>query len=58
MKAALSSFLTDAVELDGLLTTNPALAITFRKKRNRMGMSRPDVNPMTTKQAFLPHALV
>ena len=60
MKAALSSVLTDAVELDGLLTTNPALAITSRKKRNRVGTSRPDVNPMTTKQrdAFLAHALV
>ena len=58
MKAALSSVLTDAVELDGLLKTNPALAITSRKKRNRAGTSRPDVNPMTTKQrdAFLSHA--
>ncbi len=60
MKAALSSVLTDAVELDGLLKSNPALAITSRKKRNRVGTSRPDVNPMTTKQrdAFLAHALV
>jgi integrase len=60
MKAALSSVLTDAVELDGLLKTNPALAITSRKKRNRAGTNRPDVNPMTTKQrdAFLAHALV
>jgi len=58
MKAALSSVLTDAVELDGLLKSNPALAITSRKKRNRMGTSRPDVNPMTAKQlsAFLAHA--
>ena len=60
MKAALSSVLTDAVELDGLLKANPALAITSRKKRNRTGTSRPEVNPMTLKQrdAFLAHALV
>ena len=58
MKAALSSVLTDAVELDGLLKANPALAITSRKKRNRAGASRPEVNPMTAKQrdAFLAHA--
>jgi integrase len=60
MKAALSTVLTDAVELDGLLKNNPALAITSRKKRNRTGQSRPDVNAMTLKQrdAFLAHALV
>jgi integrase len=60
MKAALSTVLTDAVELDGLLKTNPALAITSRKKRNRTGQQRPDVNPMTEKQrdAFLTHALL
>jgi len=44
MNAALSSVLTDAVELDGLLKSNPALAITSRKKRNRTGTSRPEVN--------------
>ena len=60
MKAALSSVLTDAVELDGLLKSNPALAITSRKKRNRTGTSRPEVNAMTAKQrdAFLAHAQV
>jgi len=60
MKAALSSVLTDAVELDGLLKSNPALAITSRKKRNRTGTSRPEVNAMTVKQldAFLSHALL
>ena len=60
MKAALSSVLTDAVELDGLLKSNPALAITSRKKRNRAGMSRPEVNAMTAKQrdAFLSQALL
>ena len=60
MKAALSSVLTDAVELDGLLKSNPALAITSRKKRNRTGTSRPEVNAMTAKQrdAFLAHAHV
>ena len=60
MKAALSSVLTDAVELDGLLKSNPALAITSRKKRNRAGAGRPDVNAMTSKQrdAFLSHALL
>lgn len=60
MKAALSRVLTDAVELDGLLKTHPGLAITSHKKRNRVGTSRPDVNPMTTKQgdSFLAHALV
>lgn len=50
MKAALSSVLTDAVELDGLLKSNPALAITSRKKWNRTGTSRPGVNAMTVKQ--------
>jgi hypothetical protein len=57
MKAALSSVLTDAVELDGLLKTNPTFAIASRKKRNRAGGSRPEVNPMTAKQrdAFLSH---
>ena len=60
MKAALSSVLTDAVELDGLLKSNPALAITSRKKRNRTGTSRPEVNAMTVKQrdAFLSYALL
>jgi integrase len=60
MKAALSSLLTDAVELDGLLKTNPALAITSRKKRSRAGISRPEVNPMTAKQrdAFLAQAIL
>ena len=60
MKAALSSVLTDAVELDGFLKSNPALAITSRKKRNRTGTSRPEVNAMTAKQrdAFLAHAHV
>ena len=58
MKAALSTVLTDAVELDGLLKSNPALAIASRKKRNRVGMGRPDVNAMTAKQrdAFSSHA--
>jgi integrase len=60
MKASLSSVLTDAVELDGLLKTNLALAITSRKKRNRTGTSDPEPNPMTAKQcdAFLCHALL
>lgn len=60
MKAALSSVLTDAVELDGLLKSNPSLAITSRKKRNRAGTDRPDVKAMTAKQrdAFLSHALL
>src|SRR6185503_2843209 len=60
MKASLSSVLTDAVELDGLLKSNPALAISSRKKRNRVGFQRPEVNAMTIKQrdAFLSHALV
>jgi|GEM_PF-1138899 len=60
MKAALSSVLTDAVELDGLLKSNPALAINSRKKRNRIGTSRPEVNAMTIMQrdAFLAHAIV
>ena len=58
MKAALSSILTDAVELDGLLKSNPCLAVSSRKKRNRAGSSRPEVNAMTAKQrdAFLSHA--
>ncbi|WP_447979040.1 tyrosine-type recombinase/integrase [Candidatus Nitrospira bockiana] len=60
MKASLSSVLTDAVELDGLLKSNPALAITSRKKRNRAGTSQPEANPMTAKQwnAFLAHAVL
>ena len=60
MKAALSSVLTDAVELDGLLKTNPALAITSRKKRNRAGTNRPDVIAMTATQrnAFLSQAFL
>lgn len=60
MKAALSSVLTDAVELDGLLKTNPTFAIASRKKRNRAGTSRPTVDAMTAKQrdAFLSHALL
>ena len=60
MKASLSSVLTDAVELDSLLKSNPALAITSRKKRNRIGTSRPDVNAMAMRQrdAFLSHAIL
>ena len=60
IKATLSTVLTDALELDGLLKCNPALAVTSRKKRNRAGMSRPEVNAMTVKQrdAFLSQALL
>ena len=61
MKAVLSTVLTDAVELEKhFLPSNPALAVTSRKKRNRVGQSRPEVNAMTMRQrdAFLAHARV
>ncbi|MEP6959012.1 MAG: tyrosine-type recombinase/integrase, partial [Nitrospirota bacterium] len=60
MKAALSSLLTDAVEVDGFLKTNPALAVTSRKKRNRSKTSDPEVRamPWAQRDAFLSHALI
>ncbi len=55
MKAALSSMLTDCVEVDFLLTANPCLAVKFQKKRNRTTEEDSEPNPMTAQQleAFL-----
>ena len=50
MKAALSSLLTDAVEVDGLLKSNPALALNNRKKRNRSRQGKAEVRAMDRMQ--------
>jgi len=52
IKAALSSMLTDAVEEDGIISINPALQLSQRKKRNRLGAGAgPEANPLDWAQA-------
>ena len=60
MKAALSSLLTDAVEVDEILKMNPALAVASRKKRHRSKVADPEPNPMTPEQlaVFLSQAML
>ncbi|MEO7862431.1 MAG: site-specific integrase [Nitrospirales bacterium] len=61
MRAALSSLLTDAVEVDFLLTANPCLSVKFQKKRHQAKEEEDaEPNPMTGDQldAFLSQALL
>ena len=60
IKAALSSMLTDCVEVDFVITANPCLAVKFQKKRNRTAEDDSEPNPMTAQQleAFLSQAIL
>jgi len=52
VKAAISSMLTDAVEEDGIISINPALQLSQRKKKNRLGVGvGPEANPLDWSQA-------